>query len=116
MRGILILICLAGLAFGGWKAWEYNEHGPSAWTQGKRALISGDYEIAIEYFDLALDEEPDREHFIYLKMGICYDKLGDRKNAVRYYRDAQPFISTHPSNIEASDASRRLEFLRQRGL
>jgi tetratricopeptide (TPR) repeat protein len=115
MRRLLILICLGGLAFGGWKAWEYNEHGPSSWSQGKRALVSGEYESAIRHFDAALYEEPDREHAIYLKLGICYDKLGDRTSAVRYYRDAQPFIDANPSNVEGRDASRRLEFLRQKG-
>ena len=80
--------------------------------QGEEALFmkgaeyrnAGDYEKAISYFKLVLEEKESKKYkgsAIY-QIATCYEKLGDKDNAIKYYRR---YVYTYDSNNQYFDDS-----------
>ncbi len=56
---------------------------------GKNAYFAGDYEGCLKYFGEILEESDFPRDFIYFRMGMCYQKLGDLEKAIDYLIVAQ---------------------------
>jgi tetratricopeptide (TPR) repeat protein len=68
--------------------------------------MEGRYDIAINYFEMALQQDPDNTSFLY-NQAIAYDRMGDTEKAKeRLLR----ILEIDPSNIKAA---KRLEGYRR---
>lgn len=67
------------------------------------------YKQALELYKTALKIDPACTK-IYSKIGLCFDKLGQKNSAKRYYKK---FLSAQPQAQNANKVLQRLEKLRQ---
>ncbi|MBQ5791845.1 MAG: tetratricopeptide repeat protein [Clostridia bacterium] len=75
------------------------------YAEGSRYYNRGNYEEAVEFFELALKYNENNANAMYY-LGRVYQRNGDNKNAKKYYKK---IINEYPNDPRYGDASRRLE-------
>jgi tetratricopeptide (TPR) repeat protein len=77
----------------------------TCWLElAKVRMDQKDYKKAIKAYDEALDYGPESAPILY-DMGVAYEKSGDKKTALAYYKETLEFI---PDYEEALTAAKRL--------
>lgn len=97
----LTLVCLAGVLY------AQNDHYPQFMEMGNRAYAGEKYDLAISYYQSALDDNPDCWQ-AYVGLGNCYYYKKKYKDSLQAYEKA---IKMNPGNDELENF---VQFLRKK--
>ena len=100
---MLLFLSLAGGATSALRA--QNDHFPQFMEMGNKALNNGKYEMAAEYYQSAIDDNPNCWQ-AYVGMGNCYYYEKKLKDSLKAYQQAQKI------NPDNSELGRFILFLR----
>lgn len=96
MKHLLPLFLLLGtaLALVPARSWAQNDHYPEYMQMGNQALASEKFDLAIDYFNSAIEDKEDCWQ-AYVGLGNCYYYKKKFKDALMNYEKA---LKIHPDN------------------
>jgi tetratricopeptide (TPR) repeat protein len=104
--GIKIFLFLLFLCPAGW-AFAQNDHYPQFMEMGNRAYDAEKYDLAIDYYQSAIDDNPDCWQ-AYVGLGNCYYYKKKLPESLKAYQKA---LKINPDN---SELTRFIQFLKSK--
>lgn len=105
-------IVAAALA-GGWRYYQEYLDNSAFLTNGRQAMENGKYDRAVEQLQAAYEQDPD-DLSICLDLGECYARLDQDRDALIWYRRAEPLLSRDSSSISLMRHKERYSYLCQK--
>jgi Tfp pilus assembly protein PilF len=116
MRGTLTfcaIMCL--LVWGGKKGWEYHKAHQTSLEAAEWKITTGDYPGSIPLLVKAQQEDPNNI-MIVLKLADSLQRTGERAQAMRLYRQAEPYMNDPKLGEQLGYYRDRMMLLRNMGL
>jgi tetratricopeptide (TPR) repeat protein len=105
-------IVAASLA-GGWQYYQQYLDSSAALIGGRQAMEKGRYDVAVEQLQTAYEQDPD-DLTICLDLAECTARLGQDRDALIWYRRAEPLLARDSSSISMQRHKERFALLCQK--
>jgi tetratricopeptide (TPR) repeat protein len=104
---------LATSIAGGWRYYEAYLDRTAILDKGRHAMAHNEFGPAIEYLQVAFQQDPD-DLTICLDLAECCARTGQDRDALAWYRKAEPLLSAESSSVSLMRHKERFVYLSQK--
>lgn len=104
---------VAASVAGGWRYYREYLDNSAFLTNGRQAMERGNYDQAIEQLQAAYDQDPD-DLTICLDLAECSARMSQERDALIWYRRAEPLLSRDTASISLMRHKERYSYLSQK--